>query len=61
MLPAPRMNDVLHRVTLAAVWESPRSQVLGRLVLFPVTVDYIKPKGSVRVTCIKTDTIVSGH
>ncbi len=23
MLPAPRINDVLHRVTFAAVWESP--------------------------------------
>src|ERR1700730_18069286 len=33
MLPAPRINDVLHRVTFAAVWESPRIQVLGRLVL----------------------------
>jgi hypothetical protein len=33
MLPAPRINDVLHRVTFAAGWESPRSQVLGRLVL----------------------------
>jgi hypothetical protein len=32
MLPAPRINDVLHRVTFAAGWESPRSQVLGRLV-----------------------------
>src|ERR1700676_2855526 len=32
MLPAPRINDMLHRVTFAAVWESPRSQVLGRLV-----------------------------
>ena len=36
MLPAPRINDVLHRVTFAAVWESPRSQVLGQLVLGPV-------------------------
>jgi hypothetical protein len=33
MLPAPRINDMLHRVTFAAVWESPRSQVLGQLVL----------------------------
>src|SRR5208283_57642 len=33
MLPTPRINDVLHRVTFAAGWESPRSQVLGRLVL----------------------------
>src|SRR5208282_1841049 len=32
MLPAPRINDVLHRVTFAAGWESPMSQVLGRLV-----------------------------
>jgi assimilatory nitrate reductase catalytic subunit len=24
MLPAPRINDVLHRVTFAAVWESPQ-------------------------------------
>jgi len=40
MLPAPRINDVLHRVTFAAGWESPRSQVLGRLVSglhFPLT------------------------
>src|ERR1700730_8768022 len=32
MLPAPRINDVLHRVTLAAVWESPQesgSQPVG--------------------------------
>src|ERR1700730_1082382 len=32
MLPAPRINDVLHRVTLAAVWESPQesgSQAVG--------------------------------
>src|ERR1700724_4252437 len=32
MLPAPRINDVLHRVTLAAVWESPQesgSQAAG--------------------------------
>jgi hypothetical protein len=36
MLPAPRINDVLHRVTFAAGWESPRSQVLGRLVLADV-------------------------
>jgi len=36
MLPAPRINDMLHRVTFAAVWESPRSQVLGQLVLGPV-------------------------
>ncbi|MGH6811726.1 MAG: hypothetical protein ACREDM_05080 [Methylocella sp.] len=32
MPPAPRINGVPHRVTFAAVWESPRSQVLGRLV-----------------------------
>src|SRR3979411_408469 len=31
MLPAPRINDMLHRVTFATAWESPRSQVLGRL------------------------------
>ena len=24
MLPAPRINDMLHRVTFAAVWESPQ-------------------------------------
>src|ERR1700675_1267527 len=24
MLPAPRINDVLHRVTFAALWESPQ-------------------------------------
>jgi hypothetical protein len=24
MLPAPRINDVLHRVTFAAIWESPQ-------------------------------------
>src|SRR6202047_1551154 len=32
MLPAPRINDVLHRVTLAAGWESPQesgSQAVG--------------------------------
>src|ERR1700731_2498588 len=34
MLAAPRINDLLHRVTFAAGWESPRSQVLGRLVSF---------------------------
>src|SRR6202022_4012178 len=33
MLPAPRINDMLHRVTFATAWESPTSQVLGRLVL----------------------------
>src|SRR5208282_3010439 len=33
MLPAPRIIDVLHRVTFAAGWESHRSQVLRRLVL----------------------------
>src|SRR6202022_831691 len=33
MLPAPRINDMLHRVTFATAWESPRSQVLGRWVL----------------------------
>ena len=33
MLPAPRINDMPHRVTFAAVSESPRSQILGRLVL----------------------------
>src|SRR5439155_8731652 len=33
ILPAPRINDMLHRVTFATAWESPRSQVLGRLVL----------------------------
>src|SRR5437588_11506155 len=32
ILPAPRINDMLHRVTFATAWESPRSQVLGRLV-----------------------------
>ncbi len=32
MLQAPRINDMRQRVTFAAVWESPRSQVLGRLV-----------------------------
>jgi hypothetical protein len=32
MLPAPRINDILHRVTIAAISESPRSQVLGRLI-----------------------------
>jgi hypothetical protein len=34
MLPAPRINDVLHRVTLAAVWESPQesgSQAVGMI------------------------------
>ncbi|MGH6813512.1 MAG: hypothetical protein ACREDM_14625 [Methylocella sp.] len=31
---APRINGVPHRVTFAAVWESPRSQVLGRLGLY---------------------------
>jgi molecular chaperone IbpA len=34
MLPAPRINDVLHRVTLAAVWESPQesgSQAVGNI------------------------------
>jgi hypothetical protein len=32
MLPAPRINDMLHRVTVAAVWESPHesgSQAVG--------------------------------
>src|ERR1019366_8381600 len=33
MMPAPRIIDVLHRVTFADGWESHRSQVLGRLVL----------------------------
>jgi hypothetical protein len=32
MLPSPRINGMLHRVTFAPLWESPRSQVLGRLV-----------------------------
>ncbi len=31
MLPAPRINDMLYRVTFAAGRESTRSQVLGRL------------------------------
>src|SRR3981081_220080 len=35
MLPVPRINDMLHRVTFATAWESPRSQVLGRLVSLP--------------------------
>ena len=30
--PATRINDMLHRVTFATAWESPRSQILGRLV-----------------------------
>src|ERR1700730_11264638 len=32
MLPAPRINDMLHRVTVAVVWESPQesgSQAAG--------------------------------
>jgi hypothetical protein len=33
MMPAPRIIDVLHRVTFADGWESHRSQVLRRLVL----------------------------
>jgi transposase len=33
MLLAPRINGMLHRVTFAPLWESPRSQVLRRLVL----------------------------
>src|ERR1700724_1377351 len=39
MLPAPRINDMLHRVTVAVVWESPQesgSQAAGitaRLVM----------------------------
>jgi hypothetical protein len=32
MMPAPRIIDVLHRVTFADGWESHRSQVLRRLV-----------------------------
>src|ERR1019366_3325913 len=35
MMPAPRIIDVLHRVTFADGWESHRSQVLRRLVLDP--------------------------
>src|SRR5450759_3069166 len=35
MMPAPRIIDVLHRVTFADGWESHRSQVLRRLVLRP--------------------------
>src|ERR1019366_1800501 len=35
MMPAPRIIDVLHRVTFADGWESHRSQVLRRLVLLP--------------------------
>src|ERR1700730_5889703 len=38
MLPAPRINDVLHRVTLAAVWESPQesgSQAVGIRIPIP--------------------------
>src|ERR1700675_3452128 len=34
MLPAPRINDMLHRVILRAVRESPWSQIPGRLVLY---------------------------
>jgi hypothetical protein len=34
MMPAPRIIDVLHRVTFADGWESHRSQVLRRLVLY---------------------------
>src|ERR1019366_826046 len=33
MMPAPRIIDVLHRVTFADGWESHRSQVLRQLVL----------------------------
>src|ERR1700730_14357407 len=43
MLPAPRINDMLHRVTFATAWESPTSQVLGRLVLVPVPALNPKP------------------
>src|ERR1035437_1857282 len=32
MMPAPRIIDVLHRVTFADGWESHKSQVLRRLV-----------------------------
>jgi hypothetical protein len=32
MLPAPQINDMLHRVMFAMLWESPRNQVLGRVV-----------------------------
>src|ERR1700726_4727820 len=42
MLPAPRINDMLHRVTVAVVWESPQesgSQAAGisglYLTIFP--------------------------
>src|ERR1035437_2773964 len=36
MMPAPRIIDGLHRVTFADGWESHRSQVLRRLVLWAV-------------------------
>src|SRR5450759_3700541 len=41
MMPAPRIIDVLHRVTFTDGWESHRSQVLRRLVLVLVLVNAI--------------------
>ena len=42
MLPAPRINDVLHRVTFAAVWKSPQesgSRAVG------IRAQNLSPKG----------------
>src|SRR5258708_976899 len=50
MLPAPRITDMLHRVTVAAVWESPQesgSQAVGMTLPDGGTLDVAIPPGLV--------------